>query len=66
MYLRQARFMYNAGGSLTKNKTRKQKFKATVDCSYIYRNKLDNACFQDDITYGDFKYLQIFTKMNSV
>ena len=25
--------------------------------SYIYKNKLDKACFQHDMAYGDFKYL---------
>ena len=34
-----------------------QKFKQTVDSSYIYRNELDKACFQHDMAYGNFKDL---------
>ena len=34
-----------------------QKFKETGDSRYIYQNKLDNACFQHDMAYGDFKDL---------
>ena len=39
----------------TKNKERIQKFKETRDTKYIYRNELDEACFQHDMTYGDFE-----------
>ena len=42
---------------ITKNKERIQKFKETGDSRYIYRNKLDKACFQHDRAYGDFKDL---------
>ena len=31
--------------------------KKTGDTSYIYKNKLDKACFQYDMAYGDFKDL---------
>ena len=34
-----------------------QKFKETGDSQHIYKNKLDKACFQHDMAYGDFKYL---------
>ena len=34
-----------------------QKFKETGDSRYIYHNKLDKACFQYDMAYGDFKDL---------
>ena len=40
-----------------KNKERKQKSKESADSRYIYQNELDKACFQHDITYGDFKHL---------
>ena len=40
-----------------KNKERIQKFKETGHTSYIYKNELDKACFENDITYGDFKDL---------
>ena len=41
MHLRQPGFTYSACGSFTKNKERIQKFKETVDTSYIYKNELD-------------------------
>ena len=34
-----------------------RKFKETGDSQYIYQNKLDKACFQHDMSYGDFKDL---------
>ena len=34
-----------------------QKFKETGDSQHIYKNKLNKACFQHDMAYGDFKYL---------
>ena len=42
---------------LQKNKESIQKFTETGDSRYTYKNKLDKACFQDDMSYGDFKYL---------
>ena len=55
MHLRQPGFTYSACGPFTKNKGRIQKFKETGDTSYIYKNELDKACFQNDMAYGDFK-----------
>ena len=55
MYLKQPGFTYSACGPFTKNKERIQKFKETRDTSYIYKNGLDKACFQHDMTYVDFK-----------
>ena len=57
IHLRQLGFTYSACGPFTKNKERIQKFKETGDTSYIYKNKLDKACFQYDMAYGDFKNL---------
>ena len=45
MQLKQPGFRYSACGTLTKNKERIQKFKATGDSRYIYQNELDRACF---------------------
>ena len=42
---------YSACGPFTKNKQRTQKFMETGDTRYIYKNKLDEACFQHDIAY---------------
>ena len=58
MHLRQAGFTYSACGQFTKNKERIRKFKETRDKSCIYKNELDNACFQHDMAYGDFKDLK--------
>ena len=57
MHLRQPGFTYSVCEPFTKNKEKIQKFKETGDSRYIYQNKLDNACFQHDIAYGDFKDL---------
>ena len=57
MHLRQPEFTYSACGPFTKNKKRIQKFKKMGDTSYICKNELDKACFQHDMTYGDFKDL---------
>ena len=57
MHLKQSGFTHSACGTLTKNKERIQKFKETGDTKYIYKNKLDIACFQHDMAYGDCKDL---------
>ena len=56
MHLKQSGFTYGACGTFTKNKKRIQKFKETRGKNYIYKNELDNACFQHDMAYGNFKY----------
>ena len=55
MHLKQPGFTYSACGPFTKNKWLIQKFKETVDTSYIYKNELDKASFQHDMAYGDLK-----------
>ena len=35
--------------NLQKKKERIQKIKETGESRYIYQNKLDKACFQDDV-----------------
>ena len=57
MHLKQPGFTYSACEPVTKNEGIIQKFKERGDTSYIYKNKLDKACFQHDMTYGDFKDL---------
>ena len=49
-----------------KKKNRIQKFKETGNTSYIYKNKLDKACFQHDMAYGDFKDLKRRTYSDEV
>ena len=66
MHLKQPGFTYSACGPFTKNKERIQKFKETGDTSYIYKNELDKACFQNDMAYGDFKDLKRRTAFDKV
>ena len=49
MHLRQPEFTYSTCWQFTKNNERLQKFKETGDSPEIYQNKLDKACFQNDI-----------------
>ena len=51
MHLKQPGFTYIACCPFTKNKEQIQKFKETVDTSYISKNELDKACFQHDMAY---------------
>ena len=59
IHLRQSGFTYSVCGPFTKNKERIQKLKKkkknTGEWKYIYQNELDKACFQHDMSYGDFK-----------
>ena len=57
MRLKQPGFTYSACGPFAKNKERIQKFKEIGDTNCTYKNKLDKACFQHDMAYGDCKYL---------
>ena len=66
MYLKQRGFTYSACEPFTKNKERTQKFKETGDTKYIYRNELNEACFQHDMAYGGFKDLTIRTTSDKV
>ena len=66
MHLKQPGFTYSACGPFTKNKERIQKFKETGDTEYIYKNKLDKACFQHDMAYGGFKDLPLITDADKV
>ena len=66
MYLKQPGFTYSACEPFTKNKERTQKFNETGDTKYIYRNELNEACFQHDMAYGGFKDLTIRTTSDKV
>ena len=57
MHLKQPGFTYSACGPFTKNKERIEKFMATDDTDFIYRNKLDKACFQHYMGYHKSKDL---------
>ena len=66
IHLRQPGFMYSACGPFTKNKEKIQKFKEIRDLKYIYQNELDKACFQHNMTHGDFKDLPRRTTSDKV
>ena len=57
MHLRQSGFIYSTYEPFAKNKERIQKFNGTGDSRYIHLDELNNACFQHDMAYGDFKDL---------
>ena len=46
---------YSACGPLTKHTKRNQYFLNTGKLGYIYKNELDKACFQYDMTYNNIK-----------
>ena len=66
MHLKQPGFTYSACGPFTKNIERIQKFMQTGNTNYIYKNDLDKACFQHDMTYGKYKDLTKRTQSNKV
>ena len=55
MHLGQHGLTYSACGSFTQNKERIREFKETGDSMYIFQSELENACFQHDMAYEDFK-----------
>ena len=57
IHLRQPQFTYSACGPFTKHEQRIQKFRETRDRNYIYKKKLDKACFVHDAAYSDSKDL---------
>ena len=44
-------------GPFAKNKERIKKFMETGNTNFIYKNELNKACFQHDMTYGKSKNL---------
>ena len=66
MHLKQPGFTYSACGPFTKNKERIEKFMQTGNTSFIYKNELDKACFQHDMSYGKSKDLAKRTQSDKV
>ena len=66
IHLKKAGFTYSACRPFIKNKERILKFKETGDTKNIYRNDLDKAWFQHDMTYEDSKYLARRTAADKV
>ena len=57
---------YSAHGPFTKHTQRIQDFLNTGKLSYIYKNGLDKACFEHDMTYNKFKELEKITQSDIV
>ena len=51
MHLKQPGFSYSAFDPFIKDKERIEKFMQTGNTNFIYKNKLDKACFQHDMAY---------------
>ena len=66
MHLRQPGFTYSACGPFTKNKERIEKFMKSGTTDFIYKNKLDKACFQHDMAYSKSKDLVKRTQSDKV
>ena len=58
-HLKQPGFIYSACRPFVKNKERLEKLMQTGNTIFIYKNRLDKACFQDDVAYGKLKDLTI-------
>ena len=65
MHLKQPGFTYIACGPFTKNKEI-GKIMQTGNTNFIYRNKFDKACFQQDMAYGKSKDLIKRTQSDKV
>ena len=57
MFLKQPGSTYSAFSPFTKRKERIEKFMETRNTDFIYKNELDKACFQEDISYSKSKDL---------
>ena len=66
MHLKQPGFTYSAYGPFTKNKEIIEKFIQTWNTNLIYKNELDQACFQHDMAYGESKDLAKRTQSDKV
>ena len=66
MHLKEPGCNYSACGPFTQNKVRIEKFMQTGNTDFIYRNKLDKACFQHDMAYGKSKDLIKRTQSDKV
>ena len=66
MHLKEPGFTYSTCGPFTKNKERVEKFMQTGNTNFIYKNKLDQACFQHDTAYGKSKDLEKRTQSDKI
>ena len=63
MHLKQIGFTYTACGLFAKNK-KNQISMQKENTDFIYKNDLDKACFQHDMTYGKYKDLTKRTQLD--
>ena len=66
LHLKQPGFTYSACGPFIRSKERIEKFIQTGNADFIYRNELDEACFQLDLAYGKSKHLAKRTQLDKV
>ena len=66
MYLKQRGFTCSACGQFTRNKKRIERFMLTGNTDFIYKNELDKAYFQHDMTCGKSKDLAKRTQSDKV
>ena len=66
MHLKQPGLTYSACGPFTRNKERIAKFMQTENTDFLYRNELDEACFQNNMAYGKSKDLAKRTQSDKV
>ena len=66
MHLKQPGFTYSARGPFTKNQEAIEKFMQTGITDFSYKDDLDKACFQYDMTYGKYNDLNKRTQSNRV
>ena len=62
MHFKQPGFAYSACIPFKKNKEKIKRFMETGNTDFIYKNKLDKACFQHDMAYGKTKDLAKITQ----
>ena len=55
MHLKRPDFTYSACGPFTKSNGRIETFMQTGNTDYIYKNDLDKARFQHDMSYGNYE-----------
>ena len=64
MHLKQPGFTYSACSPFTKIKERIEKFMQTGNTNFVYKNELDQACFQN--AFGKSKDLVKITQSDNV
>ena len=66
MHLKQPGFTCSACSPFTENKERIENFMQTGHTDFIYRNRLDKACFEHDTAYGKSEDLVKSTQSDRV